>query len=71
MAQSTIAEDIADLETKIKLLDDTIKEQQQLKEVEEGGGNARFRTEFADIGKLYKRRDTLDVRLQTLYRGNA
>jgi len=71
MAQSTIAEDIADLETRIQLLDDTIKEQQELQEIEEGGGNARFRASYTDINKLYKRRDVLNTRLQTLYRGSA
>ena len=71
MAQNSIAEEIADLETRVKLLDDKIKQQQHLGEIEEGGGSGRFRTDFADIGKLYKRRDELNTRLQTLYRGNA
>jgi len=68
MAQATIDSEIADLTTRISLLDDEIKEQQHLSELEEGGGNARFRTQFADIGKLYDRRDTLNTRLQALLR---
>lgn len=65
---NTVTEEIADLTTRIELLDNKIKEQQHLSELEEGGGNARFRTQFADIGKLYNRRDTLNTRLQALLR---
>jgi len=65
---TTIAEDIADLETRIALLDTKIKEQQHLQELEEGGAGSRFRTSMADIGKLYDRRDTLNTRLQALLR---
>lgn len=68
MAQLTIEEDITDLEARIELLDTEIKEHQHIKELEEGGGNSRFRTDFGDIGKIYNRRDILNSRLQTLYR---
>ncbi len=65
---NTVPEEIAKLTTKIELLDAKIEEQQNISELEEGGGNARFRTQFADIGKLYDRRDTLNTRLQALLR---
>lgn len=68
MAENTISEEIADLEAKILVLDDHIKENQQLSEVEEGGSNANFSTKFSDIKKLYDRRDILSLRLNTLYR---
>jgi len=68
MARKTIAEEIADLETKIQLLDDTIEEQQHFREVNEGG---EFVLSTTDVSKLYDRRDTLNTRLQTLYRGSA
>ena len=64
----TLAADKQSTTTKIQLLDDKIKEQQHLAELEEGGGNSRFRTEFAAIGKLYDRRDALNTRLQALLR---
>lgn len=70
MAQKTIDEEIASLETKIASLDTKIANQEALKELEEGGAGSRFRTEFANINALYTRRDTLNTRLQTLYRGN-
>jgi len=69
MAQTTIDEDITSLETKISSLDTKISNQEAIKELEEGGAGSRFRTEFANINSLYKRRDTLNNRLQTLYRG--
>ena len=69
MAQNTISEEIADLETKISLLDDKIEEQQHLSELEEGGAGSRFRAEYTDTSKLHNRRDVLNTRLQTLYRG--
>ena len=71
MAQNSIAEEIADLEAKKRILDTKIKEQQHLNEIEEGGGNARFRTAFTGIEKLYERRDTTNTRLQTLYRATS
>ena len=71
MAENTIAEDIAEYEAELKILNDKIKEMQHIREVEEGGGNARFRTQFADIGKLYKERNSIKIKLTTLYRGSA
>ena len=69
MAQNSIAEEIADLESKVSLLDKKIEEHQSLSELEEGGGQSRFRTRFTNVEKLYQRRDILNTRLQTLYRG--
>ncbi len=68
MAQNTIAEEITDLETRITLLDNKIKEHQHLREVNEGGD---FVLSLVDASKLYDRRDILNTRLQTLYRGSA
>lgn len=70
MAWTTVAEEIADLESKISKLDTTISNQQAVKESEEGGAGARFRTEFANIDSLYNRRDNLNARLTTLRMGS-
>ena len=69
MARQTTEEEIASLETKIQLVDDKIKEQQHLDELEEGGAGSGFKASFTTIDKLYTRRDVLNTRLQTLYRG--
>jgi len=68
MAQKTIAEEIADLEARITLLDKKITEHQMLSELEEGGNGSKFRTRFTNIEKIYSRRDVLNTRLQVLYR---
>ena len=71
MAQSTTAEDITRLEAELAALRTKITTQESLREVEEGGGNARFRTEFTPIDNLYKREAQLQTKLDTLYRGQA
>jgi len=70
MADKTVAEQITDLETKITTLDTTISNQQAIAELEEGGAGSRFRTEYANIDSLYRRRDNLDARLRTLRMGS-
>lgn len=69
MSGHLVDEEIASLKTKIQLIDDKIAEQQHLDELEEGGAGSRFRTSFTSINQLYERRDILNTRLQTLYRG--
>jgi hypothetical protein len=69
MADTTIAEEIAELETRLAALNTKIDEQESFRELEEGGQGARFRTQFADIGKLYKERDHVRIRLRTLRMG--
>jgi len=71
MAQSTTAEDITRLEAELAALRTKIGNQESLRAVEEGGGNARFSTEFTPIDSLYRREATLQTRLDTLYRGVA
>jgi len=62
---NTVVAEIADLETRIALLDEQIKETQHLIEIEEGGGGGRFRSEFRS---MWDRRDILNTRLQALLR---
>jgi len=70
MADKTVAEQITDLETKISALDTTISNQQAIAELEEGGAGSRFRTQYANIDSLYRRRDNLNARLRTLRMGS-
>lgn len=67
MARSTIAEDITRLEAELADLRIRITQQQALREMEEGGGGTRFRTQFTPITELYQRERELCARLETLY----
>lgn len=67
MARSTIAEDITRLEAELADLRNRISQQQSLREMEEGGSGARFRTVFTPINELYQRERELVVRLDALY----
>jgi len=69
MAELTISEEITELEVRLSALTTKIENQEGLRELEEGGQGARFRTQFADIGKLYKERDAIRTRLRTLRMG--
>jgi len=71
MAQSTTADDITRFEAELTALRTKISEQESISSVEEGGGNARFRTDFTPINKLYTREQKLQTKLDTLYRGTA
>jgi len=68
MVVETSEQMIADLKTKIQLLDDRIEELQHLRELTEGGSNGNFTTKFSNIYTLYERRDLLNHRLASLYR---
>ena len=70
MADSTIPEEIASLETRLTSLDTKIDKQENIDESEEGGSGNRFRVKFADIDKLYKERDRVRARLRTLRMGS-
>lgn len=67
----TIAEEIDYLDTKLTNINAKIDKQEHLKEVEEGGASARFRTAFTNIDSLYKERDKIKLRLITLKQGIA
>jgi len=71
MAQSTIAEDITRLEAELVSLRTKIGKQESLDELEEGGGNSRFRTSLANITELYRREEKLQTRLDSLYRSQS
>jgi len=66
LAQQTIDEEIADLESELTIHKASIKNQANLGEVEEGGSQAKFRTRF-DNTTLIKRIKELEARLVTLY----
>jgi len=70
MADKTVAEQITDFENRIATLDTKIDQIEATREIEEGGAGSRFRTEYTDIDKLYKRRDNLNNRLRTLRMGS-
>lgn len=71
MAQSTIAEDIARLQTELDNLRTKISNQEAINELEEGGAGSRFRTKFVNIDSLYKREEKLQLRLDALYRATT
>ena len=66
MAELTVAEDIAKLESRLNTLDGKIDKQESLRELEEGGQGARFRTSFTNITELYNERAKVAARLRTL-----
>lgn len=68
MAQSTIDADIIRLQLELDNLRIKIGKQEALDELEEGGAGSKFRTQFADIDKLYRREGRLQTRLDALYR---
>lgn len=71
MAQKTIDEEIVRIEAELTALREKITKQEALKELEEGGAGARFRTEFTSIQTLYQRELQLETRLNTLYRART
>lgn len=66
MARLSNAERIAKLETKIAKLEAEIEEQERYK-VLIAQGNRGSETHFTDIDVLYKRLETLESQLATLY----
>jgi hypothetical protein len=65
MAQTT-AELIAELETRLTNVKAKIDSAEQFRALEEGSAQARFRTEFVDIDKLYKERERIRTQLTIL-----
>ena len=66
-----MADDIARLEVELANLRTKIGNQEELRSLEEGGANSKFRTDFADNESLYKRETILQTRLDTLYRATS
>lgn len=69
MAWKTLDEEIADLEAELATVKTQIANLGIVKELEEGGGNARFRTDFVSNTSLYKREKEINTRLTTLRMG--
>ena len=67
MAETTISEDIAELEEELTAIKQQIKEQQQYKSIEEGSSQSKFKTEFTPINELYAERNAIKTRLRVLY----
>lgn len=68
MASTEITDEIARLEARLASLRSKIEAQEAVKEMEEGGGGTRFRTQFTPIEVLYAQEDELQTKLQTLKR---
>jgi hypothetical protein len=62
----TIEEKISHLKTRLSSINEKIEKQENLREIEEGSNGGRFRTQFADIGKLYEERDKIENKLAVL-----
>ena len=71
MARSTIADDIFRLEAELSRIRTKIAASEQFRALEEGSASGRFRTEFADINKLFDREAVVTARLETLYNYQA
>ena len=67
MAAETTDERLVRLEAELAVIRGVIASQQAVKEMEEGGAGARFRTSFTPIETLYKQAKDLEIQLQTLY----
>ena len=65
MAQTT-AELIVELEARLANVKAKIDSAEQFRALEEGSAQARFRTEFVDIDKLYKERERIRTQLTIL-----
>lgn len=70
MAWTTTLEEIAILEAELLDITTQISNLGIKKELEEGGGNSRFRTAFVSNDSLYKRQNEIKTRLTTLYMGS-
>ena len=71
MARSSIADDIARLETSLTLIRTQIIKQQAFRKLEEGSASSRFITEFTDIKTLYAEERKISAQLETLYNYQA
>lgn len=66
MASTELKAEITRLESRLTSLRAKIEAQEAVKEMEEGGAGARFRTQFTSIDILYAQEQELLTRLQTL-----
>lgn len=62
----SVAESILGYETRLASVNAKIEKSEQFRALEEGSAQGRFRTEFVAIETLYKERDSIKVKLQTL-----
>lgn len=62
----TVAGQIAHYEARLTAVNAKIEASEQYRAMEEGSAQGRFRTEFADIDKLYAERDKIMTRLTLL-----
>lgn len=62
----TVAEQIVHYEARLTAINAKIEASEQYRAMEEGSAQGRFRTEFADISKLYEERDRIITRLTIL-----
>lgn len=63
---ATIAERVAELESRLTAINAKISASEQFRAMEEGSAAGRFRTEFANITHLYAERERIEVKLTTL-----
>lgn len=68
MASSEVTDEITRLELRLTSIRTKIEAQEAVREMEEGGAGARFRTQFTNIEVLYKEEYMLSTRLQSLKR---
>jgi hypothetical protein len=66
MASSEVTDEIARLESRLFAVRSKIEAQEAVREMEEGGGGTRFKTQFTPIEVLYSQENELNTKLQTL-----